>query len=340
MKKVLLYSAIVGSIICSEADTLSLNSGWNLVGTNSILTLNEIKSNLGSDNVLVIQGPTKGYKKEYLGTDFEVFNTFSSFDKGKGYWVKLQSSATLNYTPAVITGNETQALSIGWNLIAPLYLDTLSSYKNKAGDENLLVIQGPTKGYKKEYVGTDFEVFNTFTSYEAGKGYWVKINSLVQDLYTKNFVGNDLDLSTIDSEVDDLLNKSILLMSNSASSYKTELMTFDSSGNYKIVTVPNFSASTLNGSDSDINSTVTTAISSVTTGTCGNYNLKSTDIINITPESTSTLVEAIYASDGNLTIGNEGYRKVVWYYDAISLDSISCTTSSGDIFPPMLPSTN
>ena len=77
---------------------LALKSGWNLVGVDAPLTLEEIKAQLGADNLLVIQGSTKVYKKAHVDAKSNL-NDFTAFEKKKGYWVKLEHNATLNYTP-------------------------------------------------------------------------------------------------------------------------------------------------------------------------------------------------------------------------------------------------
>ena len=78
---------------------IALGEGWSFVGAMLPLTLEEIKEQLGEDNLLVIQGAGQGstYKKEYVDNGTSFLNSFTAFEVGKGYWVKVASPATLSF---------------------------------------------------------------------------------------------------------------------------------------------------------------------------------------------------------------------------------------------------
>ena len=164
--------------LCSTlmSTELSLKSGWNLVGVDAPLTLDEIKTQLGVDNLLVIQGPVKVYKKEHVDANLSNLNDFTAFEQKKGYWVKLEQNATLTYNLLEQHQNsETLTLKEGWNLISPSKKLSLKALLNKIGQDNLLVVQGEDKTYQKRYIDEGFSSANDLDTLELGKGYWVKV---------------------------------------------------------------------------------------------------------------------------------------------------------------------
>jgi len=65
MKKIVFYLTLLLSTTVIYAETLSLESGWNLVGVNSSLTLTDLKTKIGLNNLQVIQGQDKTYQKVF-----------------------------------------------------------------------------------------------------------------------------------------------------------------------------------------------------------------------------------------------------------------------------------
>lgn len=145
---------------------LELKSGWNLVGANSEMKLSEIISQVGVDNLLVIQGAKKVYKKEYPN----FLNDFKKFEIGKGYWIKVGMKSTLNYPNT--HQHRTIALKKGWNIIDPLSELSLTEILAQLHD-SLEVIQGADKVYKKAYNDS----LNDFSKFNAQEGYWIKVSS-------------------------------------------------------------------------------------------------------------------------------------------------------------------
>ena len=144
---------------------LELKRGWNLVGANSQMTLSEIISQVGVDNLLVIQGAKRVYKKEYPA----FLNDFKKFEIGKGYWIKVGMKSTLNYPNTNQSG--TIALKKGWNIIDPLSELSLNEILAQLGN-SLEVIQGADKVYKKQ----SKDSLNDFTKFNAQEAYWVKVS--------------------------------------------------------------------------------------------------------------------------------------------------------------------
>jgi RHS repeat-associated protein len=74
-----------------------LTAGWNLINPLQELTLEELKTQLGSDNLLVIQNATTTYKKSYIDAELEFLNDFTQFEKNSGYWIRVAQESVLTY---------------------------------------------------------------------------------------------------------------------------------------------------------------------------------------------------------------------------------------------------
>jgi len=157
-------SAIYPNIQSNQ--TITLEQNWNLIGVNTNLTLDELKTKLGTDSILIIQGGGEVYKKE----NNSFLNSFTELKPGYGYWIKLKSQILLEYTPMTYTVKTIQ-LTSGWNLINPMSNLTLEEIKTQIGDTNLEVIQGGEKVYKK----SNESFLNSFKKFEEPFGYWIKI---------------------------------------------------------------------------------------------------------------------------------------------------------------------
>jgi len=178
MRKILIGLTFIFSF--SFAETLNLTSGWNLVGINAPLSIDEIKTQVGEDNLLVVQGPVKTYQKQYVDADTSFLNDFERFEVGKGYWVKVLNPVGLRYNePINDTSNYLLSLEEGWNLInAPAAL-TLSELITQIGHENLLVVQGSGDTYQKSYVESGNTQLNDFEVFSTNSGYWIQVASAI-----------------------------------------------------------------------------------------------------------------------------------------------------------------
>jgi len=217
------FAALMMSVSVSNADTLSLNSGWNLIGTDSNMSLSDIKSELGRNNVLVIQGPSKTYQKAYVDAGMSSLNDFTNFEKGKGYWIKLSNAATLSFTKMSFSTSEVLSLKSGWNLIDPLSDLNLNTIKNQLGSDNVLVIQGPSKTYQKAYVDAGMSSLNDFTNFENGKGYWIKLKNDANLTFTFNTPLTYIAVDNNDNNISDIN------FSAGADSFKLGVYTNDNS---------------------------------------------------------------------------------------------------------------
>ena len=180
------YKKIIGGLfflvgMVLYGDTLHLREGWNAIGINAEMTLEEIKAQLG-DNLLQIQSPDgdETYNKkleEILKENYKP--TFAKFNLGIGYWIKVNNDAELIYQSKILSGTHFIDLKGGWNLIAPLKDLSLEEIKAQLGD-NLLQIQSPDgdETYNKKLEEILKENYKpTFAKFNLGIGYWIKVNN-------------------------------------------------------------------------------------------------------------------------------------------------------------------
>jgi hypothetical protein len=141
---------------------MELKEGWNLIGINANLTLDELKSKLGSDNILIINGQGGIYRKGSARISFK------KFEPGKGYYIKLASAKGLDYTP-ISYADKTIPLVAGWNKINPISDLTLETIKNQIGNK-IITIRGGD--------GTIFKTSgrSNFTKFTEPYGYMVKVS--------------------------------------------------------------------------------------------------------------------------------------------------------------------
>ncbi|CAA6811315.1 MAG: Unknown protein [uncultured Sulfurovum sp.] len=176
MKKILIGLACFAHF--SFAETLNLQSGWNLIGINAPLTFDEIKNQIGEENLLVVQGPIKTYQKKYVDENKAFLNDFEGFETGKGYWVEVGTPSQLTYSE--LENEESSynlSLKEGWNLLnAPVTL-TLKELLEQIGEENLLVVQGANHTYQRNYIEAGNGHLNDFEALSLNGGYWIKVAS-------------------------------------------------------------------------------------------------------------------------------------------------------------------
>ena len=165
----------------NEERTVELNAGYNAVQFDANITLEELKSKIGIEKLLSIQGAGQGstYKKQYKDEGKLFLNSFTQTEFGKAYWIKVTDDVTFSYIPDIYKGSKNIDLTEGWNFTGPISVLTLSEIQEQLGIDNLLVIQGAGQGrtYKKSYVDDGTLFLNSFTAFEEGQGYWVKVES-------------------------------------------------------------------------------------------------------------------------------------------------------------------
>ncbi len=202
MNKLYIFIVSLLFTLYSNASTsIQLKSGWNLVGVNDIVSLDEIKKQVNTDNLLNIQGDGTTYQKAYVDAGYSNLNNFQQFEPGKGFWLRVQEPATLQYNEKKFTGQVIKNLKAGWNLISPLKELTLLQIKEKVGETNLLNIQGDGTTYQKAYVDAGYSNLNNFEKFELSKGYWIRVQNSIDLLY--EFI-NDLTIPAINNSGNNL----------------------------------------------------------------------------------------------------------------------------------------
>jgi len=179
------------SLTLLYAQTVNLKEGYNAVAFNKALTLEELQNQIGIDNLLSIQGTGENstYKKSYHSSGEDFLNNFTEVQLGKAYWVRVDQPAVVEYTENNYTTTQTIELISGWNFIAPYSLLSFSEIENQLGVDNLLIIQGSNKTYKKLYADNNEDFLNTFNNFEENQGYWIKVQNSTSLLF--NFDQNN-----------------------------------------------------------------------------------------------------------------------------------------------------
>ncbi len=176
MKTLRFYFVLLFVVTLSFSETVSLQKGWNLLGVDSNLSLPELQTKIGIDNLLVIQGQKKTYQKQYVDVNKSFLNDFEAFEVGMGYWIKVANSVTFNYSKIVYQTEQNITLQSGWNLINPPSDLNLSEIIAQLGSDNLEVIQGTTKTYQRAYLSINPSL-NDFQKFEEPQGYWIKLKN-------------------------------------------------------------------------------------------------------------------------------------------------------------------
>lgn len=218
MKKLIhsvVFSSLCVSALIGGTATVPLKQGWNAIGPNAETTLTDLKVQLGSQ-LLNIQSPDGS--KTYASTSTRT-PTFSKFDVGIGYWVKVSADTSIVVTEKDFSGDQNIALSLGWNLIDPLNTLTLDEIKQQLGTK-LLNIQSPDGS--KTYASTSTRT-PTFIQFEDGVGYWVKLNAAGTLKFT-------FASSVINQAVNGLVNSTIGTYSSYTVKVLTDALTTPSNG--------------------------------------------------------------------------------------------------------------
>lgn len=140
------------------ADTATVSKGWNLMGINSNLTLQE----LGEGEILDIRGDNLAQSS---------INDFESLNLKDGYFLKSINQKNIDYQ-ADTYENKSIELEEGWNLINPISNLTLDEIKNQVETDNLEEINGAESIYKKN----NLQNLNNFKQFQEPLGYWIKVN--------------------------------------------------------------------------------------------------------------------------------------------------------------------
>jgi len=170
-----------GLLHAEENRMVALKTGYNAIQFNANVTLADMIEKIGVENLISIQGAGQGssYKKENVDQGLDFLNSFQQTNFGQAYWVNVVSDVEFSYITQTYGGTKTINLAGGWNFVGPIGILTISEIQAQLGMDNLLVIQGAGQGrsYKKSYVDDGLGFLNSFTVFEQGQGYWIKVVS-------------------------------------------------------------------------------------------------------------------------------------------------------------------
>lgn len=332
----------VFSISFLYASSVTLNSGWNLVGISgtSIQSIGTVLTSK-SEVTEILDFTGAGYRSydNTLPEQFKTNQPFQSLLPGKGYWINANASVSidLDISSGIVNNSKILIDQIGWSQLAfneNMNISTTLTNMDYVEISEILDFTGD--GYRS-YDNTlpeQFKANQPLQTFTNNTGYWVKVTSIDYDKYLQNAITADPDLTSYLNQ--NLSDKSIVVMENNSGALKTSLITFSSvtGSTYREVELTNFSVSTLNSSDADINATISDSVANLETAICGTWNVDTTTL-NMTPDNGGGLVMIADSSEGNFTMAST-FKKVVYYGEAINLDHISnCQTNS--FSPPAVP---
>jgi hypothetical protein len=151
---------------------ITLHTGWN------IMSLPVQPSNTAPSAVLsAIAGK---YQAVYAfdGESYQTYipgesgNDLTRIEAGRGYWIYMDSSATLNVSGSA--PSKSINLKAGWNL-AGYNSTSATSTRNAVGSLGSDVVVYSFNPVTNEYLGYAPPDLNTLTNLEPGKGYWIYI---------------------------------------------------------------------------------------------------------------------------------------------------------------------
>jgi hypothetical protein len=183
------FSFIAALSLVSATQTFELKKGWNLIGINEIAPNMEVRNIINSHVKLILQQFGNGWLQYNPAISY--LQNFSSFQVGKGYWVKVDSDT--NLTLNGIARENIPELKAGWNLVAISTNKTVNEQINDFTNNGYkidLILQQFGNGWLQYNPAISYlQNFNTF---DKNKGYWVKAEKLAAVATTKD--GYDIKL--------------------------------------------------------------------------------------------------------------------------------------------------
>lgn len=158
--------------------TISLNTGWNLISLGVVPDNKSIERIIGNikDKVIVINGFDNGAKT--YDPLYPMFSDLLEMDEKHGYWVKMNSNANLSIIGTIVS-NKTINLNNNWNLIGYMCDSNKNVDDVFSGIMNKVVIingfeSGPGGGART--YDPKFPQFSDLLEMKPKYGYWVKMN--------------------------------------------------------------------------------------------------------------------------------------------------------------------
>ncbi len=152
--------------------SIALNSGWNLMSLNvhpAVMTPRSIFDPVLS-HIVQVKDLTNTFDPDLP----DQVNTLQNLTDGYAYWVNSDANANLGIiAPAVNPATTVTQLHQGWNLIGytPQANQALTSALAGISDKIVQV-----KSLTQSYIPGASPVYNTLTTMEPDKGYWINVN--------------------------------------------------------------------------------------------------------------------------------------------------------------------
>jgi hypothetical protein len=175
------YSGTI-KFFSNDVDTLSID----LSGNGIAATLSKIV-NAGWNLISVPVQPENNLTSAVFGDDLEFYflynysnstgyQTSTTIDAGKGYWLGIESLDTIDVTGSAITSNQTKSLNPGWDLVASpfvrSYLTSQVYFTDGTATINALsaVDSGWIQNNYYGYNGNSYTIKDTLSQWS---GYWL-----------------------------------------------------------------------------------------------------------------------------------------------------------------------
>lgn len=171
------------SVAVPEVVSISVRSGWNLISFQVLPEDTSVANVLGSIEGLFTEIYTiqDGVANSYIPESFS--NTLTSIEPGKGYWIRMTTTATVIVTGDSVDTQLAIQLNAGWNLI-PFLIDeswpvrlALSSIDGKYNEVRGFEIQAMS------FIPELPTEFNTLNELVPGEGYLIYMTEAATLVY-------------------------------------------------------------------------------------------------------------------------------------------------------------
>ncbi|MDP8211630.1 MAG: right-handed parallel beta-helix repeat-containing protein [Candidatus Stygibacter australis] len=168
--------ATMDELVWSVDTTISadLNPGWNLWSSNITIVNDSIEVVLAPimDNLVKVKSILESYDPDLPST----FNTLSTIDNGKAYWINVDALVTLELSGTPLAVSTDIDLSSGWNLVAFIPQEAYAveyAFAILINNSQLVKVKSIMESYDPLLPST----FNTLEFLEPTNGYWVNVNT-------------------------------------------------------------------------------------------------------------------------------------------------------------------
>jgi len=162
------YSTCVVTVTSpTYTQTISLNSGWNLISFYVVPTSNTVESVFGSSISKVTE--VKTMDAFWSASNISAYNSLTTMSAGSGYFVYCTSAFTLSVSGTMTTLTFPTSFDSGWNLVGVPSASSLT-ISSTINSSDVSYIKN-FDGFWKSGGST-----NSLSTLDPGKAYFVKGN--------------------------------------------------------------------------------------------------------------------------------------------------------------------